>query len=88
VSTTGTSETVTVRAKSGTESSRVITIGLRGDNAVEITNGLSVGDQVVVTTTAAATGTGGFGSRLGGAGGLGGGAGGGLGGGLGGGGRG
>jgi multidrug efflux pump subunit AcrA (membrane-fusion protein) len=80
VSTTGTSETVTVRAKDGTQSSRVITIGLRGDNAVEITNGLSAGDQVVVTTTAAATGTGGFGARLGG-GGLGGG---GLGGGLGG----
>ena len=34
VSTTGTSETVTVKAKDGTESSKVITIGLRGDNAV------------------------------------------------------
>ena len=31
---------------------RSITIGLRGDNAVEITNGLSVGDQVVVTSAA------------------------------------
>ena len=47
VSTTGTTETVTVKAKNGTESTKTITIGLRGDNAVEITNGLSVGDQVV-----------------------------------------
>jgi multidrug efflux pump subunit AcrA (membrane-fusion protein) len=77
VSTTGTSEAVTVKAKDGSESTKTITIGLRGDNAVEITDGLSVGDQVVVTT-ATSTGTGTFGGRGGGgAGGLGGGLGGG-----------
>ena len=57
VSTTGTSESVTVKPKSGSETTRTITIGLRGDNAVEITAGLSVGDQVVITSSAS-TGTG------------------------------
>jgi multidrug efflux pump subunit AcrA (membrane-fusion protein) len=87
VSTTGTTETVTVKAKNGTESTKVITIGLRGDNAVQITSGLSVGDQVVETSTAS-TSSGSITSRFGGAGGLGGLGGGGLGGGGGGGGRG
>jgi len=76
VSTTGTSETVTVKAKDGSESTKTITIGLRGDNAVEITDGLSVGDQVVVTTAAAPStgfptgrfGGGGLGGGLGGGG--------------------
>jgi multidrug efflux pump subunit AcrA (membrane-fusion protein) len=52
VSTTGTTERVTVKAKDGTETTQTISIGLRGDSAVEITNGLSVGDQVVLTTAA------------------------------------
>jgi multidrug efflux pump subunit AcrA (membrane-fusion protein) len=68
VSTTGTTETVTVKPKNGSETTRSITIGLRGDNAVEITDGLGVGDQVVITT-AASTGTGGFGGGVGGLGG-------------------
>jgi macrolide-specific efflux system membrane fusion protein len=55
VSTTGTTQTVVVRSN-GDESTRTITIGLRGDNAVEIVSGLEVGDQVV-TTTAASTGS-------------------------------
>jgi macrolide-specific efflux system membrane fusion protein len=69
VSTTGTSETVTVKSKSGAESSRTISIGLRGDSAVEITSGLSVGDQVVITSSASTS----SGIRLPGGGGLGGG---------------
>ena len=77
VSTTGTSQTVTVKAPDGTESSKLITIGLRGDNAVQITSGLNVGDQVVETSTAS-TGASTIGARFGGgAGGLGGGLGGG-----------
>jgi len=80
VSTTGTSQTVTVKAKNGTESTKVITIGLRGDNAVQITSGLNVGDQIVETSTASAS-TGSITGRFGGAGGLGGLGGGGLGGG-------
>jgi multidrug efflux pump subunit AcrA (membrane-fusion protein) len=57
VSTTGTSETVTVKKSDGSTEARTITIGLRGDNAVEITSGLEAGEQVVLTT-AADTGTG------------------------------
>ena len=73
VSTTGTTETVTVKPKGGgAETSRQITIGLRGDNAVEIKSGLSVGDQVVETSTASTAGGGGF-PQGGGLGGLGGG---------------
>jgi len=78
VSTTGTTERVSVKAKDGTESTRSITIGLRGDSAVEITDGLSVGDQVVLTSSASTTGAGGAVPR-----GVGGGLGGGLGGGAG-----
>ncbi len=72
VSTTGTTETVTVKPKTGSESTRSISIGLRGDNAVEITAGLNVGDQVVITTAAASTGGGAFtgGGGFGGGGGL------------------
>lgn len=76
VSTTGTTETLTVKAKDGTESSKQITIGLRGDNAVEIKSGLSVGDQVVLTSTAssgAGANLGRFGGGAGFGGGLGGG---------------
>jgi multidrug efflux pump subunit AcrA (membrane-fusion protein) len=73
VSTTGTTERVTVKAKDGTESTRSITIGLRGDSAVEITDGLSVGDQVVLTSSASTTGAGGATPRGAGGGGLGGG---------------
>jgi multidrug efflux pump subunit AcrA (membrane-fusion protein) len=59
VPTSGTSATVTVRGSDGKDASRSITIGLRGDSSVEITAGLSVGDQVVETSSAAsATATG------------------------------
>lgn len=59
VPTSGTTATVTVRGSDGKDTARSITIGLRGDSAVEITNGLSAGDQVVVTSSAAsATSTG------------------------------
>jgi RND family efflux transporter MFP subunit len=60
VSTTGTSQTVTVKAEDGNESARSIDIGLRGDNAVEITSGLKVGEQVVTTSSAASSGGNGF----------------------------
>jgi len=72
VSTTGTSESVTVKPVHGSDTTRTITIGLRGDSAVEITSGLSVGDQVVITTAATTGGTGGFGGAGGFGGGLGG----------------
>jgi macrolide-specific efflux system membrane fusion protein len=51
VSTQGTTATVTVRSEDGTESQRTIEIGLRGDNAVEITVGLAAGETVVTRTT-------------------------------------
>ena len=40
VSTTGTSQTVTREGRRARRRSRTITIGLRGDSAVEITDGL------------------------------------------------
>jgi len=81
VSTTGTTETVTVKPSGGgAETSKVITIGLRGDSAVQITSGLSIGDQVVETSTASTAGGGGFPAGGFGGGGLGGGLGGGPGG--------
>jgi macrolide-specific efflux system membrane fusion protein len=77
VSTTGTTQTLTVKAKNGTESSRSVTIGLRGDSAVEITSGISAGEQVVITSSASTSGSGAFPSARLGGGGLGGGLGGG-----------
>lgn len=71
VPTSGTTATVTVRGTNGKDASRAITMGLRGDNAVEITNGLKVGDQVVVRSSTGGS-TGGF-QVPGGGGGLGGG---------------
>ena len=69
VPTSGTSATVTVRGSDGKDTSRTITIGLRGDSAVEITAGLSVGDQVVETSSAASATATGFPGGGGGAGG-------------------
>lgn len=79
VSTTGTTERVTVKTKDGTETTRSISIGLRGDGAVEITDGLSVGEQVVLTSSASTSGGGGPFPGGAGGGGLGGGLGGGRG---------
>lgn len=59
VPTSGTTANVTVRGANGKDSSRTITIGLRGDNAVEITNGLKKGEQVVVRSSTGGS-TGGF----------------------------
>ncbi len=60
VPTSGTSATVTVRGSDGKDVSRSITIGLRGDSAVEITAGLSAGDKVVETSSAASATSSGF----------------------------
>ncbi|HEV7525144.1 MAG TPA: biotin/lipoyl-binding protein [Acidimicrobiia bacterium] len=77
VPTSGTTATVTVRSGSS-DTSRSITLGLRGDNAVEITSGLSAGEQIVVRSAAASVTSGGLpgggaGRGVGGGGGLGGG---------------
>ena len=71
VPTTGTTGTVQVQQSNGKTVAKTIGIGLRGDNSVEITSGLSVGDKVVTTVATGATGTGaglgtGVGARLGG----------------------
>jgi multidrug efflux pump subunit AcrA (membrane-fusion protein) len=60
VPSSGTSATVTVRGSDGKDVSRSITIGLRGDSAVEITAGLSAGDKVVETSSAASATSSGF----------------------------
>jgi macrolide-specific efflux system membrane fusion protein len=52
----GTTATVKVRAADGTESSKQITVGLRGDDSVEV-SGLNVGDVVVTTRTASTSAT-------------------------------
>jgi membrane fusion protein, macrolide-specific efflux system len=63
VPTSGTTGTVQVLQSNGKTVTRTIGIGLRGDNAVEITSGLKLGDKVVTAVTSAAssgTGTSGF----------------------------
>lgn len=78
VRTAGGVSTVIVRKANGTQVTRTVQIGLKGDSGTEITSGLAEGESVVL---AAASGTGGsqFGGRgLGGIGGIGGGAGGGT----------
>jgi multidrug efflux pump subunit AcrA (membrane-fusion protein) len=60
VPTSGTTAIVTVRGTDGKDTTRSITIGLRGDSAVEVTNGLSAGDQIVVTSSAASARSTGF----------------------------
>jgi multidrug efflux pump subunit AcrA (membrane-fusion protein) len=58
VPTSGTTGTVQVQQANGKTATRTIGIGLRGDNAVEITSGLSAGDKVVTTVASVASGTG------------------------------
>jgi membrane fusion protein, macrolide-specific efflux system len=61
--TVGTTHTVTVLAD-GQEARRDIEIGVRSESLVQVTSGLNAGDQVVLPTTAPATG--GSGERAGG----------------------
>ena len=58
VPTNGTTGTVQVLQPNGKTAPATIGIGLRGDNAVEITSGLKLGDKVVTQVAAAATGAG------------------------------
>ncbi len=53
----GTNANLTIRAKNGKESVVRATIGLRGDDSVEITAGLNLGDLVVIRTTIAGGGS-------------------------------
>ncbi|MBC6450248.1 efflux RND transporter periplasmic adaptor subunit [Actinokineospora xionganensis] len=74
VQTTGGASTVTLLVD-GVETRRAVTIGVRGDSTVEVTSGVSVGDQVVIpgaVSTGTRGGTGGT-SPFGGGGGPGGG---------------
>jgi macrolide-specific efflux system membrane fusion protein len=61
VTTVGNRHTVTVLAN-GVQEVRAVEIGLEGDQAAQITSGLTPGEQVVITTTSTTTGgtTGGF----------------------------
>jgi macrolide-specific efflux system membrane fusion protein len=61
VTTVGNRHTVTVLAN-GTQEVRAVETGLEGDQATQITSGLTPGEQVVITTTSTTTGgtTGGF----------------------------
>jgi membrane fusion protein, macrolide-specific efflux system len=59
VTTAGGQSTVTVRTN-GVDTVTQVTTGLAGDSGIEITDGLTSGDQVVVTTTGSSTSTGGF----------------------------
>ncbi|MEU8615238.1 biotin/lipoyl-binding protein [Actinoplanes sp. NPDC048791] len=61
VTTVGNRHTVTVLAD-GVQAVRAVEIGLAGDQATQITSGLTPGEQVVITTTSTTTGgtTGGF----------------------------
>ncbi len=61
----GQTATVTVRTASGDEQKQV-TIGLRGDDNVEIASGLSAGDVVVTKVSSTTTGGGGLPGGLGG----------------------
>ena len=56
ITTTGGSSTVTVRTN-GVDAIVAVTTGLAGDTGTEITSGVAVGDELVVSTT---DGSGGF----------------------------
>lgn len=61
VTTVGNRHSVTVLA-GGVQETRTVEIGLEGDQATQITSGLTAGEQVVITTASSTTGsgTGGF----------------------------
>jgi multidrug efflux pump subunit AcrA (membrane-fusion protein) len=52
--------------KDGKESTVQVTVGVRGDDSIEVASGLAVGDQVVVSTGRASTTSGSIPSRFGG----------------------
>jgi multidrug efflux pump subunit AcrA (membrane-fusion protein) len=72
VTTVGTTSTVTVLSN-GKQQRTPVTVGLVGDNATEITSGVTAGQQVVLPTTTTTTTSNGVPGFRGGAGGLGGG---------------
>ena len=72
ISSRGTSANVTVQNAAGKKVQRTLTIGLRGDQSIQITSGLAAGEKIVVSTTTSTGGAAGA-SGLGGAGGFGGG---------------
>ena len=56
VTLTGNRYTVTVRKQDGTTETRTVKVGLEGDDAYEITEGLSVGERVVLPETSSGNG--------------------------------
>jgi RND family efflux transporter MFP subunit len=59
VTTAGSQSTVTVR-KNGVDTVTQVTTGLSGDSGIEIANGLSAGEEVVVGSTGTSSGSSGF----------------------------
>jgi multidrug efflux pump subunit AcrA (membrane-fusion protein) len=57
ISGTGSSATVQLQQPGGKTVARTVTIGLRGDTAVEIMSGLNAGDTIVISRGGAAAGT-------------------------------
>jgi macrolide-specific efflux system membrane fusion protein len=64
ISARGTTATVSVQTGSSTKDiqTRQVTLGLKGDQSVEITSGLAEGDKIVITRTSGTGSTGGTGA--------------------------
>jgi macrolide-specific efflux system membrane fusion protein len=60
VSGTGSSTTLSVVGDTGKVERRIVTIGLRGTDAVEVTSGLAAGEKVKVSRTSSTSATSGF----------------------------